>query len=198
METSQSPQSQLRVGWSALVAVALLAAVIVTAGVILGTRSGGEAAKVTAVMPGHGAVMPSDVSAIAAPGELKVMLGDYWLKPSARRLKAGAYVLTAENVGVVPHDIMIEKAPIAMAGEDVPIDDAAPYGLDRLQTRVAKRTRVILDAGTWVLFCSVPGHYAAGQHAVLKVYGSLPKGMQLPEKGMGSADKGSRDTTTRS
>ena len=195
MSVTEAPQPDepLRFNWAIVALIVTLAVGVLGAGVWLATRSEESAVEPQAmVMPGHGAVMPTDVTAVAPAGHLKVMMGDYWFKPSARRLHAGRYVFTAQNVGVVPHDIMLEKAPIEMAGPDAPVDEAAPYGLDDMEPRMVKSTTAVLDAGTWVLFCSVPGHYAAGQRMTLHVYGKLPKGMHMPKKQM--MDSGGMDS----
>lgn len=161
--------------------LAVLGAALIAGAAIWATRQPREAQQPRAVvMPGHGQVMPTDVKAVARPDELKVMVGDYWLKSSALRLRAGRYTFIAQNVGVIPHDVMVERAPIKMSAPGQPVDGAAPFGVEGLVNGTTKRTTVTLDAGTWELFCSVPGHYEAGQHMTIQVTGKLPRGMRTP------------------
>lgn len=198
-ETPQPPQErQIRIAPGTLIALGVFAAVIIAVGIVLATlNADAPPASPTSVMPGHGSVMPTDVRSMAGPGELKVLLGDYWLKPSTRRLPAGRYRFTVQNMGVIPHDLMVERAPIVMSAPGQPLDNAAAYGLDGLEPGVVRSTDITLAAGTWVLFCSVSGHYQAGQRAVIRIHGRLPKGLQMPagSSPMGTANpRSARDS----
>jgi uncharacterized cupredoxin-like copper-binding protein len=44
--------------------------------------------------------------------------------------------------------------------------------IDDMSTGQSGRTTVRLTPGTYVLFCNVTGHYAAGQHTTFSVTGS--------------------------
>lgn len=200
MSDTQPPQPERpRLNPGVVAVILALAAAVIGTGVILATRTGGDATPpAVEVMPGHGAVMPTDVDVVAAAGELKVAMGDYWFKPSARRLPAGRYTLTGQNVGFVEHDLMLEKFPIRMAGPGQPDEAAATYGLESMEPKTTSRREVTLDAGTWVLFCSVPGHYRAGQRITVRVYGQLPAGTRRPPETMGSDRTGAGGTGERS
>ena len=126
------------------------------------------------VMPGHGLVMPSDVHPAVRAGRLDVAVGDYWFKPGAMRLRAGAYRMVAHNYGVVGHDLMVERMPIKFSAPNQPVDGAAPFGVDDLMPGTTKTTRLVLTPGRWEFFCSVGGHYLSGQHMVVEVYGRMP------------------------
>ncbi|MBI5105130.1 MAG: hypothetical protein HZB46_09145 [Solirubrobacterales bacterium] len=136
------------------------------------------------VMPGHGAVMPTDVTPVARHGQFAVDVGDYWFKPSSRRLRAGRYQLVVRSYGITGHDVMIERTPIEMSAPGQPVDEAAPYGVDGLEPGTRRSTSVVLGPGRWEVFCSVGGHYLAGQHFTIDVSGRLPHGMHERTHGM--------------
>ena len=127
------------------------------------------------VMPGHGSVMPTDVRVADSAGTMRVAMGDYWFKPGSHRVRAGTYRFVAHNYGSIPHDIMLTPAKMMkFESPNQPADDGV--GLDDMQPGMTKSMRVKLTPGRWVFFCSVSGHYAAGQRAVLDVVGPMPKG----------------------
>lgn len=186
-----------------LVAITLLAALI---SVFVVTRAGGPGdsasggAAQSPVMPGMGAVMPESLRVQAGPGELNVAMGDYWFKAGTTRLRAGSYTFKARNYGVVPHDIMVERTPIKLSAPNTPIDAAAPYGLEDMQPGATASVEIMLGPGRWELFCSVPGHYEAGQRQVITVYGQMPRGMRSAPRAMapgsGSAPASGMDSPT--
>lgn len=194
MSSPQTPTPTRRINLLVVLAVAASAALLVGLFVLLATRNT-DAGPTNTAFAGHH-MEPSHVVARAHRGELKVLVGDYWFKPSARRLHAGVYRFTAKNDGVIQHDVMIERTPIKFSAPGAPIDEAAPYGIDDLQPSTTKSAKIMLDAGQWELFCSVPGHYQSGQHERITVYGHMPRGMKLPKAmdmdegatGMGDAD----------
>ena len=100
---------------------------------------------------------------------VSVHVGDYWFKLSTDRVPAGRITLTARNVGATVHDVMIERVPIKLSAPGVPVDMAAQGGFDGLAPNSARRTTVVLTPGRYAIFCSVPGHYQAGQHGELTV-----------------------------
>ena len=85
---------------------------------------------------------------------------------------------------------MLERTPIEFSGPGAPVDEAAPYGVDGLEPGTTKTTEIMLTPGRWEVFCSVAGHYQAGQHQILTVYGHMPRGMKAPKPmgGMGGDD----------
>ena len=187
---STSPASGLRI--TVAVILALLIGVAVPVAIVLavhGDHADDASVPDAPVMAGHGTVMPTDVRVSGGVRLLAVGVGDYWFKPSSRRLAAGRYTLSARNYGILPHDVMIERTPIEFSAPGQPVDEAAPYGVEELEPGAAKSSgEVVLGPGRWVLFCSLPGHYTAGQRAVIDVYGQLPKGMEESRGGMSEED----------
>jgi len=179
--------------------IAVLAAII-SAFVI--TRPGGSSDNASQpvahgqIMPGMGSVMPENLSVPLTAGQLDVAIGDYWFKASRVRLRAGIYLFKARNYGVESHDIMIERTPIKLTEPGAPIDSAAPYGLDGLDPGMTKTRKIMLTPGKWELFCSIPGHYQAGQRESITVYGPMPSGMERPPTG--SSPSGMGDSSSAS
>lgn len=153
------------------VAVAVIAAIVLAAG--SGSRSE-SAAQLSTAMPGHGLIMPSDVSVKNPRGTVTVAMGDYWFKPGTHRVRAGRYRFTARNYGSRSHDIMLAQAPIKFESPAQPAD--AGVGLDDMSPGATRTIVVTLTPGRWEFFCSLPGHYAAGQREILHVVGPAQTG----------------------
>jgi uncharacterized cupredoxin-like copper-binding protein len=176
---------------SRTVVVVLIAALITTTAVLSGIvlASAGGSRPQAAVSGGHH-MEPGHLTSSPKAGLLDVSVGDYWFRPSSKRLKAGVYRFATHNYGVVQHDVMIERAPIKFSAPGAPIDEAAPFGVDGLQPASSKATTVMLTPGRWEIFCSVPGHYQSGQHETVEVYGHMPRGMRVPKSEMDDTGSG--------
>ena len=111
----------------------------------------------------HGRFAAGQVAA-AAKGTVYVDLGDYWVRPAASSVRAGRITFVAKNVGRIPHELMVERAPIKMTSMGKPDEDAAQAMIDDTASGRSGHTTVRLKPGRYVLFCNAPGHYAAGQH----------------------------------
>jgi manganese oxidase len=97
------------------------------------------------------------VSASAASGPVTVTLGDLFIEPKEIAVPAGPVVLNAVNEGAVQHTL-------GLKGTDKvtdPLNGGQSATLDLGE----------LDAGTYTLFCSIPGHEDAGMKATLTVGG---------------------------
>ena len=178
-----------------LILFALLAALAVPTAIVLSAGSDSvstyrHASSMHPVMPGHGRVMPTDVHPTARAGQLVVDVGDYWFKPTTRRMRAGRYQLVVHSYAYTAHDVMVERMPIKFSGPGQPVDEAAPYGVDGLMPGMHKSASMVLGPGRWEVFCSVGGHYMAGQHFELDVYGHLPRTMNEQRHGMGDDEEG--------
>lgn len=168
--------------------VALVAAAAAVSGVVLVANGSGsiQTTVSSAQRMDAGHMTPS-----ARRGELNVAVGDYWFTPSTQRLRAGVYRFVARNYGVVGHDVMVERMPIRFSAPGAPVDEAAPFGVDGLKPGMTKTTKVRLSAGRWEIFCSVAGHYQAGQHQIITVYGQTPREMRTRKStGMGKQTPG--------
>jgi uncharacterized cupredoxin-like copper-binding protein len=101
---------------------------------------------------------------------LRVELGEWYVAPSVHALPAGRVTFRARNVGMVPHELMVERYPIKLDRSGTPVE-AAAMGMveDMAPMHGAGRMTLRLRPGRYELFCNLPGHYAADQHTVLRV-----------------------------
>jgi uncharacterized cupredoxin-like copper-binding protein len=111
----------------------------------------------------HGRFTAAQVGA-ASSGTVYVQLGDFWAQPAVPSVHAGTITFVAKNVGQVPHELMVERAPIKMMSAGKPDEDAAQGMIDDMNTGQTGRMTIRLKPGRYVLFCNAPGHFAAGQH----------------------------------
>ena len=78
---------------------------------------------------------------------------EFKILPATLTVAHGAIAFTVKNVGKIPHDLAIQggsKTPLINAGQSATLT-------------------VTLKAGSYTLYCSVPGHRAAGMVAKLTV-----------------------------
>jgi len=107
--------------------------------------------------------------AAAKAGTVYVQLGDIWVSPTVASVPAGKVTFKANNVGRLPHELMIERMPMKFEGPMRPDENAAQGMIPDMDGGASGRMTVRLRPGTYTLFCNVQGHYAAGQHTVFNV-----------------------------
>jgi uncharacterized cupredoxin-like copper-binding protein len=98
-------------------------------------------------------------------------LGEYWIHPSTTSVPAGKVEFMARNVGQVTHELMVERAPIKMDGPGQPNEDAALGMIQDMAPGASGKMTLNLKPGMYMLFCNITGHFAAGQHTMLRVTG---------------------------
>jgi plastocyanin len=100
---------------------------------------------------------PADAS---SAGRLRVGMGDYFFSPAAATATAGKLSLSAVNRGKLPTlpDGSVNEEALKSPGE---IPDVA--------AGATKSTNLDLQPGRYVMFCNLPGHYAAGMFGTLVV-----------------------------
>ena len=135
-----------------------------------GMTSGNAASAMMGGGGGPGRFSAATVAA-AAKGKVYVQLGDYWVAPSVATVRAGKVTFYATNVGKLPHELMVERMPIKFDSPMRPTEDAALGMIADMDAGQSGRVAVDLAPGRYMLFCNVPGHYAAGQHTVFRVTG---------------------------
>jgi uncharacterized cupredoxin-like copper-binding protein len=128
-------------------------------------------ANMPANMGGRGSATATDVESAGPAHQVSAQLGDYWVRSDVGSVVAGKVTFTAENVGAVPHELMIERAPIKMEGPGQPVEDAALGMIEDMDPGESGQMTVTLKPGMYMLFCNAPGHYAAGQHTMFRVTG---------------------------
>jgi uncharacterized cupredoxin-like copper-binding protein len=127
-------------------------------------------------MPGamHGAGQATARTSKSA-GSIPVVsstLGEYYIHPNMTSVRAGKIEFSARNVGQVTHELMVERMPMKMDGPGQPNEDAAQGMIDDMGPGASGKMTLALQPGMYMLFCNLPGHYAAGQHTMLRVTGS--------------------------
>lgn len=94
-----------------------------------------------------------------APARLLVTSREYSLALSRPQIPAGEAIVQLDNRGQDPHDLAVRQGSGPMSsliGETPSLD-------------VATAPRTTLAAGTYTLFCDLPGHAALGMRATLTV-----------------------------
>lgn len=107
---------------------------------------------------------------------LLIKLDEYKLSPDVASARAGAVRLKGKNVGVTEHEVVVAASDLkpgnlpTSAGGDVDEDSLDVVG-EVSETRPGKTGATTLDLkpGRYVMFCNVPGHYAAGMYGRLTV-----------------------------
>lgn len=99
-----------------------------------------------------------------APDAVSVHAHEYRLTLSRPAVRGGRVIVEFANEGEDPHNL--ELAPVTGAGQAT----GAPQGAFATlpSSKLATQT-LTLTPGTWRLWCSLPGHDAAGMHATLTV-----------------------------
>jgi uncharacterized cupredoxin-like copper-binding protein len=134
-----------------------------------GTMTGsGAQSSMMAGSGGHGR-FTSAMMAAAAHGKVYVQLGDYWAGPAVPSVRSGAVTFVAKNVGRVPHELMVERMPMKFDAPMQPDEGAAQGMIEDMDPGDSGRMTMSLEPGSYMLFCNVAGHYAAGQHMTFAV-----------------------------
>jgi uncharacterized cupredoxin-like copper-binding protein len=133
-------------------------------------RSTGAASGAAAGMM-NGSAANANASAPVVNGAhvITAQLGEMWVRPSATSVPAGKVTFRATNVGNLTHELMVERMPIRFDSPMHPTESAALGMIDDMDPGKSGQMTVTLKPGQYMLFCNVPGHYAAGQHTILTV-----------------------------
>jgi len=89
---------------------------------------------------------------------LSVVAREFVYEPKDLLAKAGEVTFTVRNAGTIEHDFVIENAAKKMVAEARPFP---PGKTVQVKARLAP--------GTYVVYCSIPGHREAGMQATLRV-----------------------------
>jgi uncharacterized cupredoxin-like copper-binding protein len=104
---------------------------------------GGESEATTTTRPG------------GAASSITVTAGDLFLKPKELTAKEGRIEIRYEDTGQLAHNLLI--------------DGVADFKLSVDGKGDEDRGTIALETGTYMLYCDVPGHRAAGMEATLSV-----------------------------
>ncbi|MFN8112415.1 MAG: plastocyanin/azurin family copper-binding protein [Solirubrobacterales bacterium] len=116
-------------------------------------------------------------SAPAAGGEtLTVKMNEYNFIPDDAKAKAGSVTIDAENVGKMPHELVLAKSDLDPAKlpttSDGSVDEEALDTVGEAPDVAPGDTGSFtadLEPGSYVMFCNLPGHYASGMYGSLTV-----------------------------
>ena len=110
-----------------------------------------------------------------ASGRLLIKLDEYKLIPDVASARAGAVRVKAKNVGDGEHELVVAASdlkPGELPTSDGDVDEDALDVIGEVsETPPGKTGTTTLDLvpGKYVMFCNVPGHYAAGMYGRLNV-----------------------------
>ncbi len=94
-------------------------------------------------------------AATSEDGTIQVEAGDLYFDPEEYSAAAGELEIVVENVGAVEHDVVIEEAGDSSVVHVAPGDTGSGT--------------IDLEAGTYTMYCSIPGHREAGMEATLNI-----------------------------
>lgn len=157
------------------------AAVAVTLAACGGSSDSGDAtttaaAAATTETTAGAATAPAASTAPAKTTVVPVVLGkpnEFSLVPARTSVPAGKVTFTVTNKGAMEHEMVVVPAPDGAAGLKQADGSASEAGSEGevadLQAGDSGRLTVTLPAGTYVLLCNLPGHFAGGMYAEFTV-----------------------------
>jgi uncharacterized cupredoxin-like copper-binding protein len=89
---------------------------------------------------------------------LSVVAREFVYEPKDLLAKAGEVTFTVRNTGAVEHDFVVENAAKKLVAE------ARPFPAGK-----TVQVKARLAPGTYIVYCSIPGHREAGMQATLRV-----------------------------
>jgi uncharacterized cupredoxin-like copper-binding protein len=147
--------------FSLAVALAALTVALVSAG------SKKTVTVLQAAKPAPAALAPASP---VTPGSVSVKLGEMFVRPDVTQGAAGNVTFHVQNTGKLVHEMIVGKAPINGPLTTGKMSEATKVGeVAELKPGAAGSVKLSLKPGRYVLFCNVPGHFAAGQHVAFTV-----------------------------
>ncbi len=127
---------------------------------------------------------PADTTSAAPPAaskpkKISIDMGEFYYRPKNAAAKAGSVTITTKNVGQAPHELVLAHTDLPPGKlptlPDGSVDEAkiekqgdAPGEIPETAAGASKTGTIDLPAGRYVMYCNIPGHYAAGMYGVLK------------------------------
>lgn len=111
---------------------------------------------------------------------LQIKMGEFYFKPKNATAEAGPTTIEAPNEGSVEHELVLFKSdknpaklPTEANGEvdEEKLDKEAEEAgeIADVEAGDTKSEEFELTPGKYVMFCNLPGHYAAGMYGTLTV-----------------------------
>ena len=152
-------------------AIALLAVAAVVVAISVGDTSNTTSETSTAQTSAT-----TQSPAPVGPTSVKVGMGDDFFNPKSVVTPAGSRKITAVNNGNITHELVLARKsdnpaklptkPDGSVNEDVL---NSPGEIPDVAAGETKSTTIALKPGKYVMFCNVPGHYAAGMYGSFTV-----------------------------
>ena len=101
-------------------------------------------------------------------GPVAVKLSEMKITPSVAAAKAGKVTFDVQNVGKIPHEMVVLKTdkPAGALGAGARIPETGSVGeVGELAAGKSGKVTLKLAKGNYVLVCNIAGHYMAGMHA---------------------------------
>lgn len=120
------------------------------------------------------AVLPASA---AADDSVSVVLAEFTVTPDKASVAAGQIDFTLNNLGSVPHNLVVVRTDLAADALPVDIFGVVVESTLDIQGRIAQFTTangpqtlsLDLSAGSYVLYCSVGLHYSEGMNIAFEV-----------------------------
>ena len=124
---------------------------------------------------------PSTTTASASgSGALQITMNDDFFTPSVATAKAGSVTISTPNNGQLVHEMVLAKTQADPAKlpttSDGSVDEAKLESAGQDAGEIAdvspgatKKGTFKLTSGRYVMFCNIPGHYAAGMYGTITV-----------------------------
>jgi uncharacterized cupredoxin-like copper-binding protein len=155
----------------------LVALVVIAASLLIGCGGDdGEPATTT-----NETTAGETTSAGASGGTATVIkMGEFYFNPKNATAKAGSTVIEAPNLGKTEHELVLfktnmnpAKLPTEASGgvDEEKMDKVAEEAgeIPDVEAGKTKSEEFDLTPGEYVMFCNLPGHYAAGMYGTLTV-----------------------------
>jgi uncharacterized cupredoxin-like copper-binding protein len=110
----------------------------------------------------------------------EIKMGEFYFNPKNATAKAGSTTIEAPNIGKVEHELVLFKSdlnpaklPTEANGEvnEEKLDQTAEEvgEIPDVEAGDTKSKEFELTPGKYVMFCNLPGHYAAGMYGTVTV-----------------------------
>ena len=122
----------------------------------------------------------TEATATEAAGEtaettVKATLSEFAIALDSATVPAGEVTFEAENTGALPHELIVvrtDAAPDSFTVDGAQVDESGLDIVGRIAEFAAGATEsgtFTLDAGSYVLFCNIAGHYQGGMTTAFTV-----------------------------
>lgn len=141
--------------------------------------SGVLAAMMVLLVGACGGQAASPIPTTAVGPQVRVELGEWYIRPNVPSAPAGAVTFAATILGLESHELVVIKTDLPADGLKLNASNQVDEGASGLVLGEiepedfgpgkAASSTLTLPSGGYVLFCNEPGHYQKGMHASLQV-----------------------------